>query len=92
MTRGRLLVFALLLISLVASGISVAYAKYASRKLFVQLQAERNERDSLDTEWGRLQLELATWAAHGRIESEARDRLSMHLPQAENVVVLRVGP
>ncbi len=72
-----------------ASAIGVVVTKHQSRKLFVELEALNQERDELNIDWGRLQLEQSTWSTHGRIEQVARERLDMHLPtQAETVIVV----
>lgn len=88
MTRGQLVVLLLLFVSVVGSALAVVRAKYGSRLLFVQQQQLSKERDQVDIEWGRLQLELATWGAHGRVESQARTRLGMRLPRPEEVMVI----
>ena len=89
MTRGQLIVAGVLGLAVAGSAISVVYTKYLSRKLFVELQGLRSERDVIDTEWSRLQLELGAWASHVRIEQEARERLGMRVPRAEEIVVVR---
>jgi cell division protein FtsL len=89
MTRGQLAVVGALLLAVTVSGISVVYAKFLSRKLFVELQGLRAERDVIDAEWSRLQLELGTWASHVRIEQIARERLGMRVPRADEIVVVR---
>ena len=72
----------------IASALSVVWAKHESRKLFVTLQKLERVRDDLNVEWGRLQLEQSTWATHGRIEAVAREQLAMQLPQAESIVLV----
>jgi cell division protein FtsL len=89
MTRAQVGVLGALLVAVAASGISVVYAKFLTRKLFVELQGLRAERDVVDAEWSRLQLELGTWASHVRIEQIARDRLDMRVPRADEIVVVR---
>ena len=80
MTR-REVWFGLLLAGLViVSAIGVTYAKSQSRRLFAERESLRAERDELAVEWRQLQLELATFAAHGRIESLARRELNMRVP------------
>ena len=71
------------------SAVSVVYVKHASRKLFVELQALERARDGLNVEWEQLHLEQSTWATHGRIESMARDRLGMQVPDAGSIVLVR---
>lgn len=75
-------------LAVLASGVAVVYAKYASRKYFVELEVLHAERDASDVEWRRLQLEQSTWAAHGRVERIARNKLDMHTPVAGEVVVI----
>jgi cell division protein FtsL len=73
----------------IASAIAVVYSKHQNRKLFVELQGLKTQRDELEIEWGRLQLEQSTWATHGRIERLARERLQMRMPPAESSVLVR---
>jgi cell division protein FtsL len=89
MTRGQVVTVALLLIAVAGSAIGVVYTKYVSRKLFVELQGLRAERDVIDIEWNRLQLELGAWANHARIEQAAREQLGMRVPRADEIVVVR---
>lgn len=91
MTRARLIIVILLSLAVILSATGVVYAKYASRKFFLELQVLHSERDVLDVQWGRLQLEQSTWATHGRIERIARKRLDMHIPLAAEVMVIRPG-
>jgi cell division protein FtsL len=75
----------------IGSAISVVYAKYSSRQLFVNLQNQGRERDRIDMDWGKLQLEYGTVGAPMRVESMAHDDLKMRLPRAEEVVVIKIG-
>ncbi len=88
--RQRILMVVTLLFSLVlASAILLIYSKHQSRKVFVQLQQLKVEVDALNTEWSQLQLEQSAWSGHGRIESMARERLSMVMPEPDDVVFVR---
>ncbi len=89
MNRGQLIILLFLAFSLLLTSIGVVYSKYANRKQFVALQMLRAERDAIEVEWGRLQLEQSTWATHARVEKIARKRLKMHIPTAEEVVVVK---
>lgn len=84
-----LLVSTLLFVAVMVSAIGLVYSKHQTRKLFVELQQLNKEVVSLNTEWGRLQLEQSAWADHGRIEQIARDRLEMVTPEAEQVAFIR---
>ncbi|HJT97942.1 MAG TPA: cell division protein FtsL [Rhodanobacteraceae bacterium] len=79
----------ILLAAVVASAIGVVYSIQESRELFVELTRLGNERDDLNFEFGRLELEQATWAENNRIEQIARGRLGMVSPNPPDVVVIR---
>jgi len=88
--RQRILIVITLLFSLVlASAVLLIYSKHQSRKLFVELQQLRYEIDALNTEWSQLQLEQSAWSGHGRIERVARSRLSMVMPESDDVVFVK---
>jgi len=72
-----------------ASSLGVVYAKHQSRKLFVELDILKKERDEMNVEWGRLQLEQSTLATHGRIETTAKKRLQMVTPEYDKVLIVR---
>lgn len=72
-----------------ASSLGVVYAKHQSRKLFIELDTLKKERDEMNVEWGRLQLEQSTLATHGRIERNAKERLDMVTPEYKQVLIVR---
>lgn len=87
---SRAAVVLVLVALVVGSAIGVIYSKHKSRRLFIQLQDLQEQRDQLNTEWGRLQLEQGAWATHGRIERIARERLEMRMPSQSDVVILAI--
>ena len=89
MSRRQLVVVLALGVAVLTTAVAVVYAKYASRRYFGELEVLRAQQDSIDVEWGRLQLEQSTWATHGRVERIARKDLQMHLPDADEVMVIR---
>jgi len=78
-----------LILAVISSALAVANSKHQSRQLFVELQALVSERDALDIEWGRLQLEQSTLATPIRIEEIARKRLGMFVPPADEIVIIK---
>lgn len=78
-----------LVIAVLGSGIAVIYAKHINRKLFIELQALQNERDDMNMEWGRLQLEQSTFSTHSNVDRIAREKLDMELPAQEEIVIVR---
>lgn len=84
----RILVAVLILASIM-SAIGVVHARHQHRQLFVELSGLEKARDELNIEFGRLQLEQATWAESNRIDQVARNRLGMKFPEAGEIVVVR---
>ncbi|MBS0571229.1 MAG: cell division protein FtsL [Proteobacteria bacterium] len=78
-----------LLVAVVASAIGVVYARQQDRILFGALTQLIREQDDLNTEFGRLELEQATWAEPNRIEQIARGQLGMVNPGAADTVVVK---
>ncbi len=78
----------LLLLIAVGCALSVVAAHNRARKNFVELEREQNRMHDLDVEWGQLQLEQSTWAAHARIEKIAREKLGMKAPAPGRIVSL----
>ena len=89
MSRSGKVLFAMLILATLGSAVGVVYSKYLSRRYFVELQALQAEQERIGVEWGRLQLEESTLATYSAVESEARDRLKMHLPDFTEIVVIR---
>jgi cell division protein FtsL len=77
-----------LLLAVVASGIAVVWARHQDRAAFVQLSKLQSQRDTLNVEFGRLELEQATWASPSRIEQIARGQLGMISPPAASVEMI----
>ncbi len=83
------LLLPLLLLVTVATAMGAAYARHESRKLFLDLQRLEAARDEMNVEWGQLQLEQSTYTRHGNVETVARERLDMHSPRPDQMVILR---
>jgi cell division protein FtsL len=82
------LIVAVLFVAVVASAIAGVYAKHESRKLFTELQKLSNERDRMEVDWGRLQIEQSTWSTYGRVEQLAREQMQMQMPPPDSVSLL----
>ena len=87
--RSLGLVVALLWVAVLGSAAAVVHMKLRQRTLFVELERLANERDRLNIEWGRLQLEQSTWSAHGFVEQVATRQLHMTMPQANEVKIVQ---
>jgi cell division protein FtsL len=79
----------LLVLANVVTAIGVVFARHEHRQLFIRLTALERARDEINIEFGRLQLEQATWAESNRIDQVARERLGMKFPEAGDIVVVR---
>jgi cell division protein FtsL len=73
---------------ILGSALAVVYTKHETRRLIAELQTLQAERDRMDVEWGRLQLEQSTLATHGRIEAIAHEKLRMSIPAQQAVVMV----
>jgi len=74
---------------LIGSAFSLVYARHEARKLFIDLQRLTTERDNLNIDWGRLQIEHSTLALPARVEKVVRDRLHMTEPDPADVVIVQ---
>ena len=84
MRQGLILVA--LAAALMSTAVGVIHFKHQSRRLFAESQELLREADRLNVEWNMLQLELAAWSAHGRID---REKLQMRMPRRTDAVILK---
>jgi cell division protein FtsL len=83
------IVLPVLWLAVLGSAMQVIYARHKARDLFVHLEKLNAERDSLEMEWGRLQLEQSYWSSHAFVERVANAKLQMNLPQTRDVRIVR---
>ena len=79
---------ALLVGLLLLSAVALVFVQHRHRALYVELQSLERERDALEVEWGKLQLEESTRLAQDNIELKAKKELAMRIPAPEDVVVV----
>jgi cell division protein FtsL len=87
--RRMLLVMPALWLAVLGSAVQVIYARHEARDMFVRLEKLNAARDSLEMEWGRLQLEQSYWSSHAFVERVANAKLQMNLPQTRDVRIVR---
>ncbi len=80
----------LLLILVIACALGVVTSQYKARKLFVELQQEKDKAQQMDVEWGQLQLEQGTLAMPARVEKLAGNQLQMQMPQSGQIRYVRI--
>ena len=78
-----------LVIAALATAVGVVYTQYEERVLFATKQSLIAQRDALNVEWGRLQLEQSTWGTQSRVEHVARQQLEMVAPAPDSVVYVK---
>lgn len=83
---------ALLLVAVVICALSVVTSQHKARKLYIELQKQKELAQQMDVEWGQLQLEQSTWATPVRVEKIAARQLQMQLPNSGQVRYIRVEP
>lgn len=81
----------LLIIAVLASGLSVVYVTNLNRQLFSDLQSLNQTHEELRVESGQLVLEQNTWAASARVQTIAEQQLGMVLPAAKNITLVSIS-
>ncbi|WP_179477923.1 cell division protein FtsL [Rhodanobacter sp. ANJX3] len=81
-------VMLVLLAAVLGSALGVVWTRHESRVLFVILTTLQNQRDELNIEYGKLELEQATYAEPRRIDDEARQKLGMVNPRPQDIRLL----
>lgn len=78
----------LLVFIVLVSAVSVVQTQHVSRKVFMEIEQLKKERDLLNEEWSRLQLEESTWALDERVERMVKEEMGMRVPDNESLVFL----
>ncbi len=86
---ARDFLFALMVAAVLTSAIAVVHARHLHRQAYIALSSLQQARDDLNIEFGRLQLEQATWSEANRIEQVAGTRIGMKYPTDDDIVVLQ---
>ena len=85
---ARVVLVGFLSVGVVVSALGVVYTKHQTRSLFVDVQRLEIERDRMNVDWGRLQIEQSTLATQARIENIAHGKLAMNIPPQNSVVIV----
>ena len=80
-----------MLIVVLASALFVVTVRHENRLSFIDLQEMENQRNQLQSEWGRLMLEKATWAMENNIADDAGTRLGMLPPPPEQIITVQMA-
>lgn len=85
MTRVHLL----LLLMVIICALSVVTSQDKARKLFAELQKEKDRSQQMEEEWGRLKIEQRTSSNPARVEKIAVNLLQMQLPKSRQIQFVR---
>lgn len=87
--NGEFILFVVLLSLVVGSAMGVSVNKHTARALVIERRQIDRAINDLEADWGRLQLEYGTWAAQALVESAARKKLDMYVPEFSSIRVLQ---
>ena len=87
---GKPYLWVVLFVVVIVSALSVVALQHKARKLFVELQKEKERAHQMEVEWGQLQLEQSTWAMSARVENIAATKLKMQIPQGGQTHILHI--
>lgn len=87
---SKLLTFAILVLwaGVLFSAAGAIYSKHRARELFVTLERMNREHDTLEIEWGQLQLEQSAWSTHAFVERVASAKLRMQSPPPAEIELI----
>lgn len=86
--RSSWTVLVVLWCAVLISAAGAVYTRHRARELFVELEQLNRERQQLDVTWGQLQLEQSSLSQHAHVETTARRRLEMRLPDPAAIQVV----
>lgn len=78
----------LLWLATLGSAAGAIWSKHRARELFVELERLNARRDTLEIEWGQLQLEQSAWSTHAFVERVASAKLRMAMPAPGEIQVV----
>ena len=84
----RFFLIAVMLVAALGTAVGVVFARQQHRQAYVELTRLERERDEINMEFSRLQLEQATWSETNRIEQVATEKLGMKSPEGADMVVI----
>jgi len=70
------------------SGLGEVYLEHQKRILFIDYQSLIKERDTLKTDWQRIQIELSQLSSGLRLEDIARTKVNMSIPNPNSINII----
>ena len=84
----KVAIILILVSAVLVSAISVVATQHEARAVFMEIEQLKKQRDLLNEEWGRLQIEQSTWSLDDRIERMVSEDLDMLVPNNGSRVFL----
>ena len=84
----KIAIVLVLVFAVLVSALSVVATQHTARAVFMETEQLKKQRDQLNEEWGRLQIEQGTWSLDERIERIVREDLDMLVPDNGSRVFL----
>lgn len=84
----RSLLLLVLWVIFLVSALGVVHVSYDTRVKFNHLENLRREHNQLQVVWGQYLLEESTWAAYGRVEKLAQEKLFMAVPDSQQIIMV----
>ena len=69
-----------------ASAYGASYTQHEHRRYFSQWQDLIEERDTLNLQWGQLQLERGALSTHNLVEQKVTEGLDMRMPKMDEII------
>ena len=89
MKLKNLLVTLFLITSLLVVVVDYIYLQHKTRNQFVALQTLIEQQHNIDADWRRLQIQHSTYVNNSRIETVAKNKLGMNLPEDEHILSIK---
>jgi len=86
--KNLILTLTLTLVNLVIV-VDYIYLQHKTRNKFIELQALLENKQNLDADWGRLQIQHSTLVNNSRVEQETKGKLGMILPDSEHIISIK---
>lgn len=78
-----------LFVLIIVCALSVVTSQHKARKLFIDLQQEKDRSQQMEIDWDRLQLEQSTLALPSRVDKIASHQMQMQMPQSKQIQFVR---
>ncbi len=75
-------------LAVMSSALGVVATSHMCRQLYAELASLQQQENQLQVEWGQYLLEQSSWASLSRIERQATEKLGMHVPATDKIIMV----